>query len=100
MSNFDLRVLKPTSIILQLADRSVKTPRGLLEDVIIKVHECYFPIDFWILDMASSQELEHTPIILGCPFLATAKANINCATGMMDISFRGEKVSLNIFKAS
>ena len=74
--------------------------KGLLKDVIIKVHECYFPIDFLILDMASSQELKHTPIILGRPFLATAKANINCATRMMDISFGGKKVSLNVFKAS
>ena len=78
----------------------MKTPRGLLEDVIVKVHECYFPMNFLILDMASSQELKHTPIILGCPFLATAKANINCTIGMMDISFGGEKVSLNVFKAS
>ena len=51
---FDLGELKPTSIILQLEDRSVKTPRGLLEDVIVKVHECYFLVDFLILDMATS----------------------------------------------
>ena len=51
---FDLGELKPTSIIFQLINQYVKIPRGLLEDVIIKVHECYFPMDFLILDMGSS----------------------------------------------
>ena len=97
---FDIGELKPTPIILQLADRSIKTPRGLIEDVIIKVKDCYFPVDFLILDMASPKELNHTPIILGRPFLATAKANINCATGMMDISCGDQTVSLSVFKAS
>ena len=97
---FDIGELKPTPIILQLADRSIKTPKGLIEDVIVKVNECYFPADFLILDMVSPQEIKHTPIILGRPFLATARANIDCASGIMDISFGDQKVSINIFKAS
>ena len=50
--------------------------------------------------MASPKDISKTPIILGRPFLATAKANINCAMGMMDISFGGQKFSINVFKAS
>ena len=46
--------LKPTSIILQLADRFVKTSRGLIEDVIVKINTCYFSIDFLILNMEPS----------------------------------------------
>ena len=88
--------LKPTSVILQLADRSVKTPRGLIEDVLVRVNQCYFPVDFLILDMEPSQELNQNPIILGRPFLATANANINCKTGAMDISFGDQKVRINI----
>ena len=42
--------LKPTSITLQLADRSVKIPRGVVEDVLIKVDKFYFPVDFIVLD--------------------------------------------------
>jgi hypothetical protein len=42
--------LKPTPIILQLADRSIKKPRGIIEDVIIQVENFYFPVDFIILD--------------------------------------------------
>ena len=44
--------LTPTSISLQLADRSIKYPLGILEDVPIKVGDFYVPIDFVVLDMA------------------------------------------------
>ncbi|CAN6693221.1 unnamed protein product [Malus baccata var. baccata] len=43
--------IKPTSVILQLADRSVAYPRGIIEDLIIKVDNLYLPADFVILDM-------------------------------------------------
>ncbi|XP_059654979.1 uncharacterized protein LOC132301769 [Cornus florida] len=43
--------LKPTSTILQLADRSTKQPRGVIEDVIIKVDKFYFPVDLIVLDI-------------------------------------------------
>jgi hypothetical protein len=42
--------LKPTTFVLQLADRSVKKPRGIIEDVIIRVDKFYFPVDFIVLD--------------------------------------------------
>ena len=42
--------LKPTSMTLQLANRSVKVPRGIVEDVLIKVDKFYFPMDFIVLD--------------------------------------------------
>ena len=42
--------LKKTSITLQLADRSVKTPKGIIEYVLIKVGNFVFPVDFVILE--------------------------------------------------
>jgi hypothetical protein len=42
--------LKPTSITLQLADKSGKVPRGIIEDVLIKVDKFYYLVDFIILD--------------------------------------------------
>jgi hypothetical protein len=42
--------LKPTSTILQLADRSIKKPRGIVVDVVIKVDKFYYPIDFIVID--------------------------------------------------
>ena len=38
--------LKPTNITLSLADRSVKIPKGIVEDVLVKVDKFYYPVDF------------------------------------------------------
>ncbi|XP_058216378.1 uncharacterized protein LOC131327297 [Rhododendron vialii] len=69
--------LKPTSVTLQLADRSVKAPRGMLEDVLVKVNNFYFPVDFIVLDTEPVHPTalkSQTLVILGRPFLATANA--------------------------
>ena len=66
--------LQPLFIELRLADGSVRQPHGVVEDVIVKVENCYFPIDFIIVDIKSTKDLTDSPIILGRPFLATAKA--------------------------
>jgi hypothetical protein len=93
--------LKPTSMTLQLADRSVKIPQGIVEDVLIKVDKFYFPMDFIVLDTEPVQNVGvQIPVILGRPFLATAKALINCRTGVMKISFGNMTVELNIFDIS
>jgi hypothetical protein len=58
--------LKPTSMTLQLADRSVKVPRGIIEDVLIKVDKFYFPVDFIVLDTEPVQNVGiQIPVILG-----------------------------------
>jgi hypothetical protein len=92
--------LKPTTVILHLADRSIKKPRGIIEDVIIKVDKFFFPMDFIVLD---TEPVPHPkrliPVILGRPFLATANACINCRTRVIEISFGNMKVRLNIFNA-
>ena len=90
--------LKPTNITLSLADRSVKIPKGIVEDVLVKIDKFYYPVDFVVLDtepMAS--EPNHVPIILGRPFLATANAIINCRNGVMQLTFGNMTLELNIF---
>jgi hypothetical protein len=90
--------LKPTTVMLQLADRSLKRPRGILEDVLIKVDKFYFPVDFIVIDTEPVHDgANQIPVILGRPFLATANALINCRTGVMKISFGNMTVELNIF---
>ena len=90
--------LKPTSITLSLADRSVKIPKGIVEDVLVKIDNFYYPVDFVVLDTApSSNESNHVPIILGRPFLATANAIINCQNGIMQLTFGDMTLELNIF---
>ena len=65
---------KPTTVTLQLADRSLKHHRGIIEDVLVKVDKFIFPADFIVLDMEEDKEI---PIILGRPFLATGRALID-----------------------
>ncbi|RVW99778.1 Retrovirus-related Pol polyprotein from transposon opus [Vitis vinifera] len=70
--------LKPTSITLSLADRSVKIPREMIEDVLVQVDNFYYPVDFVVLDMDPIvKETNYVPIIPGRPFLATSNAIIN-----------------------
>ena len=80
--------LKPTNITLSLADRSVKIPKGIFEDVLVKIDKFYYPVDFVVLDTEPiASEPNHVPIILGRPFLATANAIINCRNGVMQLTF-------------
>jgi hypothetical protein len=93
--------LKPTSMTLQLADRSVRTPKGMVEDVLIKIENFYYPVDFIILDTEPTLHPDNgIPIILGRPFLATANALINCRNGRMKITFGSMTAELNIFNVN
>ena len=90
--------LKPTSTTLSLADRSIKIPKGTVEDVLIQVDKFYYPIDFVVLDIEPvAVGTNYVPIILGRPFLATFNAIINCRNGVMQLTFRNMTLELNIF---
>ena len=96
-----LRELKPTTITLSLADRSVKIPKGIVEDVLVKVDKFYYPVDFVVLDTELVTEgTNHVPIILGRPFFATSNAIINCRNGVMQLTFGNMTLELNIFHLS
>ncbi|CAL9010032.1 unnamed protein product [Prunus brigantina] len=88
--------LKPTSMILQLADRSITYPRGVIEDLIIKVDNLYLPADFVVLDM--DEDLQ-TPIILGRPFMATARTLIDVEAGTLTLRVQDQSVVFNLFEA-
>ena len=92
--------LEPTNITLQLADRSVKIPKGIVKDVLVQVDKFYFPVDFVVLDTQPVvNQGTQFPVILGRPFLATANAIIHCRGGLMTLSFGNMTVNLNIFNA-
>ncbi|GAV67398.1 gag-asp_proteas domain-containing protein [Cephalotus follicularis] len=96
---FGFGELKPAEVTLQLADRSLKIPKGFIEDVLVKVDELYFLVDFLALDMETHANRKPQSIISGCLFLATTNACINCRSGAMDISFGNKKLTLNIFNS-
>ena len=93
--------LKPTSITLSLADRSIKIPKGTIEDVLIQVDRFYYLVDFLVLDTKPIEVgANHVPIILGRPFLATSNPIINCRNGVMQLTFGNMTLELNIFHFS
>ena len=90
--------LEPTNITLQLADRSIKIPKGIVKDVLVQVDKFYFPVDFVVLDTQPMvNQGTQFPVILGRPFLATANAIIHCRGGLMTLSFGNMTINLNIF---
>ena len=90
--------MKKTDITLCLADRSVKYPKGVVEDVIMKVKDCYFPVDFVVLDTEPvAAPNQHILVILGRPFLATSDVVIRCRNGGCDTWFREHEVGVKCF---
>ena len=93
--------LKPTSITLSLEDRSIKIPKGTVEDVLIQVDKFYYLVDFVVLDIEPvAMGTNYVPIILGRPFLATSNAVINFRNGVMKLRFGNMTLELNIFHLS
>ena len=90
-----LREAKPTIIKLQFVDRPYKHPLGVIENVLVKVDKFIFLVDFVILDM---KEDDTVPIILGRPFLATGKAQINVQEGVIKLRVQGDEVTFHVFQ--
>ena len=74
VQRLSLGELTPTSITLQMADRSMTQPEGVLEDVLVKVGKFIFLVDFFIMKI---EEDTQVPLLLGRPFLATEAALID-----------------------
>ncbi|XP_070056588.1 uncharacterized protein [Nicotiana tomentosiformis] len=87
---------RPTSMLLQLADRTVKRPSGILDDVLVQVGKFVFLVDFFILDCRVDEEIS---IILGRPFLATGRALIDCETGELKMRLNDEEIAFNMQKS-
>ena len=86
---------KSTTMILQLADKSRTRPHGVVEDVLLKVENFLFPVDFVVMEM---DEDEDTPIILGRPFMKTARMLIDVDEGIMKVRTSEEEVCFTLFK--
>ena len=96
MQKLGLDEPKPTNVSLQLVDRSITYPKGVLEDVLVKVGKFIFPIDFIVLDMEEDLEV---PLILRRPFLATGRALIDVQRGNLILRINNEHVTFDMFKA-
>ena len=88
--------LKPTRMTLQLADTSVRLPLGIVEDVPVQVGNFFVPGDFVVMDMEEDREV---PIILGRPFLRTARTVFDTYEGTLTMNVGGEKVKFQVTEA-
>ncbi|RDY11031.1 hypothetical protein CR513_04352, partial [Mucuna pruriens] len=79
--------LEPTGMTIQLANRSIVQPLGVLEDVLVQVNELIFPADFYVLDMEDETTGKESTLILERPFLMTAKTKIDVHVGMLSMEF-------------
>nr|GEW84712.1 reverse transcriptase domain-containing protein [Tanacetum cinerariifolium] len=86
-----LPTLNDTKMVLELADRKISKPTGVVENVFMKVGKFYFPADFVVLDFIADPRV---PLILGRPFLSTAHAIINVHE--REIILRQDKQSLTL----
>ncbi|GJX96766.1 reverse transcriptase domain-containing protein [Tanacetum coccineum] len=75
--------LTSTRMILELADRPVAHPKGVAEDIFVKVGKFYFSADFVVVDYDVDPRV---PLILERPFLRTARALINVYVNVIDVS--------------
>ncbi|KAK1433898.1 hypothetical protein QVD17_10816 [Tagetes erecta] len=94
---YEFGPLQKVDTTVVLADLSLKLPRGILMDVIVKVEDFYYPVDFLVLDYAAPTNDKQPNVILGRPFLKTAQCLINCKTGTVDMAFGNRRLRLNVF---
>ncbi|XP_023766047.2 uncharacterized protein LOC111914567 [Lactuca sativa] len=88
--------LSKTGVIIQLADRSLVHPKGVLEDVLVQVDEFIFPADFYVLDMGDDNSPSSSSILLGRPFLKTSKTKIDVYNGTLSMEFDGQVINFNV----
>ncbi|CAN6685965.1 unnamed protein product [Malus baccata var. baccata] len=98
-ASMNLGELKNDGVIIQLADRSNAYPKGVLEDVLVQVNHLVFLADFYVLEMEGSNHSPQLPILLGQPFMKTARTKIDVSKGTLTMEFDGEVIDFNISDA-
>ncbi|XP_076914007.1 uncharacterized protein LOC143572844 [Bidens hawaiensis] len=86
--------LTPIRMFLSLADRSVKYPQGIIENLLVKVDKFVFSVDFVMLDMEADEK-----ILLLRPFLRTAKALIDVYDGKITLRVGDENATYDVARS-
>ncbi|GAA0161538.1 hypothetical protein LIER_17827 [Lithospermum erythrorhizon] len=88
--------VKSTIISLQLTDRSIVYPYGVIEDILVKVDKFIFPTDFVVLDVSKDRK---NPLLLGRPFLTTTKILIDVHKGHVILRVGEEQVVFDMHRS-
>nr|GFC56466.1 reverse transcriptase domain-containing protein [Tanacetum cinerariifolium] len=83
----------PTQMTLELADRSITRPKGVVEDVFVKVGKFHFPTDFVVVDFKADPQV---PLILGRSFLRIGRALIDVYGEEITLQVNDESVTFNL----
>ncbi|GJZ94603.1 putative reverse transcriptase domain-containing protein [Tanacetum coccineum] len=83
---------RPVNMVVEMADRSMQSPKGIVEHVLVKIHKFIFLVNFVILDIVEDNKV---PIIVGRPILATAHARIDVFVGKISLEVGKEQVIFN-----
>ncbi|GJX84584.1 putative reverse transcriptase domain-containing protein, partial [Tanacetum coccineum] len=94
--------LDPPKLNIELADKTIKHPKGIAENVLVGINKFVFPVDFIVLDIPENIKI---PLILGRPFLSTAHAKVDVfkrkfalRIGNDKIVFKSDRPTSNIIK--
>ena len=86
--------IMPPRMTLQLADRSITKPYGVIEDVLVKVKHFIFPADFVVRDICEDNDIL---VILGKPFMLTASCIVDMGRKKLEMSFEDQKIDFDLF---
>ncbi|XP_021732991.1 uncharacterized protein LOC110699783 [Chenopodium quinoa] len=84
--------ISPTKMSIQLANRSVRVPLGVLKDIPIQVGKVLVPCNFVIMEMDEDSKI---PLILSRPFLKTVGVNIDMKQGRLTLHVGDERISFS-----
>ncbi|KAF5804302.1 putative transcription factor interactor and regulator CCHC(Zn) family [Helianthus annuus] len=93
---YDFGPLEGIDTMVSLADGSWRRPRGMVRNVKIQLGEFEYPVDFLVLDYASTNMASQQRVILGRPFLYTANAQINCRDEIITMTEKNRKLSFDV----
>ena len=89
--------LRTTNLTIQLADRSCTKPEGVVIDVFVHVGKLVFLADFYVLRMEDEEASDTSRVLLGRPFMATARTKIDTYSGDLSMEADGEVINFNIY---
>ena len=79
---------------LQLVDRSITRPYGVIEDVLVRVKHLIFPADFVVID---NEEDANIPLILGRPFMSTASCMEDMGKRKLQMAIEDQHINFDMF---
>ncbi|CAM8933758.1 unnamed protein product [Rhodiola kirilowii] len=90
--------LKPPKLLVELGDKSLIRPIGLLEDLTLRVGDLFVPAYFYVLQMGDARDDDPPTLILGRPFLFATKTKIDMDKSLLSLAFGGKTSDFHIYE--